>query len=469
MTQPCPGAQDKPARRDRREENMTKPIPCNAHRQPEAPSTVFRDAGQFLSEWHDASRRMSADRRNIADKAMLQGLRMADVAQETGISRERARQQTERTISHMRKAADANPQGELAHARDALTRISEEAGIPIWEFHRVGDRTRQRMTEHLINLSAITPEESHLVAPASRLVPQPGRGRPLLDRATHILRRFLLKQAAPVTPGTAFRALEPSHVGIAIWPHLDIGKFAVSRGLATITPEGAIKASATLLERNPRGRVAVHMHQALLNAGECMSITELRDAAQELAKQEGSEKIYGTQRCINIATTDDRFRWVGSAKYGLAEWGVGHSTPNIKAGTRRGVADEIIHLLQTRPYIHFTDLMDHLNQRFQMPEPSVRTAINLSPQLAISGVLVTKAEHAGQYNCPSPSKPKINAAALTKARTKAGLTEEQMARKIGASMASIVRYEKGRQTPLPERLEKIAAVLNVAPEELLDG
>ncbi len=209
------------------------------------------------------------------------------------------------------------------------------------------------------------------------------------------------------------------------------------------------------------------MHQVLLNAGECMSITELRDATQDLAKQEGSEKIYRTQRCINIATTDDRFRWVGSAKYGLAEWGVGHSTPNINAGTRRGVTDEIIHLLQDRPYIHFTDLMDHLNQRFQLPEPSVRTAINLSPQLAISGVLVTRAEHAGQYSCPSPSKPRINAAALTKARTKAGLTKTELGRKIGTSMAMIVRYEKGRQTPLPERLEKIAATLNVAPEELL--
>ncbi len=211
------------------------------------------------------------------------------------------------------------------------------------------------------------------------------------------------------------------------------------------------------------------MHQVLLNAGECMSITELRDAAQDLARQEGSEQIYQTQRCINIATTDDRFRWVGSAKYGLAEWDVGHSTPNVKAGSRRGIADEIIHLLQDRPYIHFTDLMVHLNQRFQMPEQSVRTAINLSPQLAISGVLVTKAEHADQYNSPAPSKPKINAAALTEARTKAGLTQEEMVRKIGASMASIVRYEKGRQTPMPERLEKIAAVLNVAPEELLDG
>ena len=401
MTQPCPGAQDKPARRDRREENMTKPIPCNAHRQPEAPSTVFRDAGQFLSEWDDASRSMSADRRSIANKAMLQGLRMADVALESGISRERARQQTERAINHMRKATDANPQGELAHVRDALTRISEAAGIPIWDFHRLGDRTQQDMTEYLINLAAINTEESHLLGPASRLVPQPGKGRPNLDSAARILRRFLLKQAGGVTPGTAFRALEPSRTAIAIWPHLDIGKFAVSRGLATVTPEGTIKATAALLERNPRGRLAVHMHQALLNAGECMSIRELRDAAQEMARQEGSEEIYKTQRCANIATTDDRFRWVGSSKYGLAEWGVGHSAPNVKAGRRRGVADEIIHLLQTSPSIHFTDLMDHLNQRFQLPEASVRTAIHLSPELAIRDEMVTKAEHDGQYRRPS--------------------------------------------------------------------
>lgn len=318
-----------------------------ADRQPEASSTIFRDPEQFLSEWYEASQGMSASRRSIAEKVMLQGARLMDAAQESGVSGERARQQTERAINHMRKATDANPQGELAHVRDALTRISEAAGIPIWNFQRLGDRARQDMTEYLINLSAITTEESHLLGPASRLVPQPGRGRPRLDSAASILRRFLLKQASAVTPETAFRVLEPSHDAMKIWPHLDIGKFAVSRGLATVTPEGAIKASPTLLERNPRGRVAAHMHQALLNAGECMSITELRDAAQELARQEGSERIYRTQRCANIAATDDRFRWVGSGTYGLTEWGVGHSEPNIKAGRRRGVADEIIHLLQT--------------------------------------------------------------------------------------------------------------------------
>ena len=332
---------------------------------------------------------------------MLQGASLMDAARELGITREGVRQQAESAVSRMRKAADANPQGELAHARDALAPISESAGIPIWDFPRLGDRSQREMTAYLINLSAIKTEEAHLVAPASRLVPQPGKGRPNLESAARILRRFLLKQAGGITPERALRVLEPWHDAMAIWPHLDIGKFAVSRGLATVTPEGTIKASPTLLERNPRGRLAVHMHQALLNAGECMTIRELRDAAQEMARQEGSKGIYRTQRCANIATTDDRFRWVGNSIYGLAEWDVGHSTPNIKAGRRRGVADEIIHLLQTRPSIHFTDLMDHLNKRFQLPEASVRTAIYISPELAIRDEMVTKAEHDGQSRHPS--------------------------------------------------------------------
>ena len=377
-----------------------------ANRQPEVSWTVFRDTEQFLSEWYEASQGMSANRRSIAEMVVTQGANLSEAAQEAGVSGERARQQTEKAIHHMRRATDANPQGELAHVRDALTRMSEAAGIPIWNFQRLGDRAQQDMTEYLINLSAINTEESHLLGPASRLVPQPGNGRPNLDSAARILRRFLLKQGGGITPEKAFSVLEPWHDAMEIWPHLDIGKFAVSRGIATVTPEGTIKASATLLERNPRGRVAVHMHQALLNAGECMTIRELRDAAQELARQEGSERIYRTQTCANIATTDDRFRWVGSATYGLAEWDVGHSSPNIKAGRRRGVADEIIHLLQTRPSIHFTDLMDHLNRRFQLPEASVRTAIYLSPELAISDEMVTKPEIVDQHrpNCEARRK-----------------------------------------------------------------
>ena len=460
------GRQNKPPRQDQHEESMSESRP-NTDQQPEASSTVFRDTEQFLSEWHATRQGMRANRRRIAEMVVLQGARLVDVAGELGITREAVRQQAEGAIRRMRKAADTNPQGELAHARSALARISEAAGIPVWEFQRLGSRAQQAMTEHLINLSAIKTEEAHLVPPAARLVPQPGKGRPNLDNAAHVLRRFLLKQSAAVTPETAFRALKPWHDAMAIWPNLDLGKFAVSRGLATITPEGAIQASPALLERNQRGRIAVHMHQALLNAGECMGVAELRDAAQELARQEGSERIYRTQGCAIIASADDRFRWVGNSTYGLAEWDVGHSEPYIKPGRRLRVADEITHLLQDRPYIHFTDLMDHLNKRFQIPDMSVRTAINLSPQLAIRNGVVTKAEHAGQYSFPVPSKPKINAAALTTARNKAGLTEEQMAQKIGASLASMIRYEKGRQTPLPERLEKIAAVLNVAPEDLL--
>ena len=117
-----------------------------AIRQPEASWTIFRDPEQFLSEWYEASQRMSANRRSIVEMVVMQGARLKDAAQEAGVSRERVRQQTERAINHMRKATDANPQGELAHVRDALTRISEAAGIPIWEFQRLGYKAQKDMT-----------------------------------------------------------------------------------------------------------------------------------------------------------------------------------------------------------------------------------------------------------------------------------------------------------------------------------
>lgn len=202
-------------------ENMSKSTPCNTDRQPEASSTVFRDAEQFLAEWYDASQRMSADRRSVLEKAVMQGLRTADVALDSGINRERARQHTEKAIEHMRKATDANPQGELAKVRDALIRISEADGITIWEFHRLGDRARQEITALLINVGAVTTEEYHLVPPASCLVPQPGKGHHNLDRAARTLRRFLLNQAGGVTPETAFKIQQPSHPAMKGWPHLE--------------------------------------------------------------------------------------------------------------------------------------------------------------------------------------------------------------------------------------------------------
>ncbi|MBN2910803.1 helix-turn-helix transcriptional regulator [Polycladomyces sp. WAk] len=52
-------------------------------------------------------------------------------------------------------------------------------------------------------------------------------------------------------------------------------------------------------------------------------------------------------------------------------------------------------------------------------------------------------------------------------REKAGLTQEQLAQKIGISRAALAKYEKSRREPDFETLDKIADFFNVSVDYLL--
>lgn len=52
------------------------------------------------------------------------------------------------------------------------------------------------------------------------------------------------------------------------------------------------------------------------------------------------------------------------------------------------------------------------------------------------------------------------------ARMSAGLSQKELAEKIGVSESLIAKYETGRARPNKFRLERIAQILNVTPEQL---
>jgi len=53
----------------------------------------------------------------------------------------------------------------------------------------------------------------------------------------------------------------------------------------------------------------------------------------------------------------------------------------------------------------------------------------------------------------------FNAARLKKARTAAGLTQEQLARLVGTTSRNIGRWENGEHTPRPGTVAELAAAL----------
>lgn len=62
---------------------------------------------------------------------------------------------------------------------------------------------------------------------------------------------------------------------------------------------------------------------------------------------------------------------------------------------------------------------------------------------------------------------KFNGQALRTIRTRAGLTQEQLAAASGATFGTINRLENGHIEPTLSTVQKIADALQVAPTELL--
>ena len=51
---------------------------------------------------------------------------------------------------------------------------------------------------------------------------------------------------------------------------------------------------------------------------------------------------------------------------------------------------------------------------------------------------------------------------IRKARKRAGLTQKQLAEKMGVTISFVSQYENGYRTPKPETLEKFSAALDIA-------
>lgn len=72
-----------------------------------------------------------------------------------------------------------------------------------------------------------------------------------------------------------------------------------------------------------------------------------------------------------------------------------------------------------------------------------------------------------------PSEPKNVAEYLNmgekihQLRKQAGLTQKELAEKVGVSDTAIMRYEKNQRIPRKETLNKLAAVLNTTPSDLM--
>jgi len=76
-------------------------------------------------------------------------------------------------------------------------------------------------------------------------------------------------------------------------------------------------------------------------------------------------------------------------------------------------------------------------------------------------------------SCPAPpfrlSLSAMNGKALKQARRRAGLTQEELAARLGCSRRAIARWERGEVRPLRVFWEKLEKELNINIERIVNG
>jgi len=75
--------------------------------------------------------------------------------------------------------------------------------------------------------------------------------------------------------------------------------------------------------------------------------------------------------------------------------------------------------------------------------------------------------------CPAPpfrlSSSAMNGKALKQARRRAGLTQEELAARLGCSRRAIARWERGEVRPLRVFWEKLEKELDINMERIVNG
>ena len=432
------------------------------------PMPIFREPSSFAAEWQQATQRLPPRQRQANDAIIKHGATQKQTAQQMGISRERARQILDRSMRAIRLVDEQNPDSELAYTKGAVTDIAETAGLALWAFHRMAPARRRNITERIISAGALDATESDMLTTACRLMETPPRQHLSLELLENAAKQMLQQNPEGLDPDDITRQHPHLKPIVASWPRLDIAQFVAMHLPARVTPQGLL---CSLLPPDPvsiRQITANLLFQALQDTGECLAVPDITSRAQEIAQQQSSELRYADNICRDIMSKDPRFRWVGKSIYGLAQWDVGHSRPEAKAGRRIGVSDEIVFILENVSSMSFPDVMAHLERRFRLPEATIRAAITTSPQLTMHDGVVTRNDEAGTaQRTNSRHHYVLDGNTLKSTRTLKGLSRRELAHMTNTNYNTIRRYENGAKIPRPRRLVDIARALEVPPEDLI--
>ena len=342
-------------------------------------SPVFEDLTAFIDAWLTTLDRLDSRDGEIVFAYATKESTMTELAAIHGVSRERVR----RIVCHHFSAISGNQADcgdPISQAVRSLGCQAERAGLELaYRFRRCRSAQADRFARQLINLSALKPTQRPWLNVAWALLPTPQPARPGLGRVYPEVEKTLWEATTSLSPKEVREAMTALDPVLAQWPRLDLELhlMAVS-GVAPDSETGKYHFGRNWRAGYRRDPLLIrhYMARALQEAGRCMTIGELAEAATAQARADGLFRRYSFQQARNALSGNRRFKWTGRSTYGLAEWDVGHTDPARDGHSRHGLAGEILHRLNVSPQpVHLSEMRGHLEARFTATRNAINAAI----------------------------------------------------------------------------------------------
>ena len=270
------------------------------------------------------------------------------------------------------------------------------------------DSARRDLTEQLLNLHAITPEQAQWATAVIRILPKPKPKRPELRNLLRDARQIAGRHHHGASPNHLIGHLVDWRPSLTHWPGFDLA--AHIQALIGLTPEPKtglyhpVKGWNSPIHSDPT--LAVHFAAvALIEAGRPLKTREAVQRANEVARRECAGRSYSTYQITAALQNRPEFKWAGRSTYGLSSWDIGYSADGPTPTGRAQIADEIIHLLRSsHAPVPFNTIRDHILARYNVTPNAVDNALKTTK---ISSAFIIHPDRTVSLN-PSQTDPATN-------------------------------------------------------------
>ena len=342
---------------------------------------IITDIDAFMEDWNKAQSTLTEREQDIITSVALQHETRTKLAKRYSISNERARQIADSAVTKFLRELRSPDQSTVLEAIDRLQYTVDAAGI-LGAFSLGRDKFDQsdKVTAQLVNIGVVSPEDSEWALAVVHLLPRPHPSRPSLKGLVPQVRSTVGRHHLGATPEHVLSHQESWKPAIAAWPNFDIALHV--KAVTGITPDPDTGRyhpvnGWPVTSMTPAYRLRHHVSVALAEADRCLTISEITERANSIAEREGFTHNYNPRRIAAILGSNDQYRWVANATYGLATWDIGHSGETRLNARRTNLAAEIVYLLGQSPEpLPVSVIKDHVAKRFRIADGTIDTVLN---------------------------------------------------------------------------------------------